>query len=109
MKSLFNPAIKLMNRLKYRQKFVLITLLLVAPLAMVLFLLLSGIDEGTTMAQSELDGTRYLRPLRQLLEHLPEEKIMATGVVGGNQALKSLAVAKQAQVAQDFEALRQVD
>ena len=98
-----------MNRLKYRQKFVLITLLLVAPLAMVLFLLLSGIDESTSMAQSELDGTRYLRPLRQLLEHLPEEKILATGFVSGNQDLKSLVLAKQAQVAQDFEALHQVD
>lgn len=98
-----------MNRLRYRQKFVLITLLLAAPLAMVLFLLLSSIDEGTRMSQSELDGTRYLRPLRQLLEHLPEEKILATGVVGGNPALKSLAVAKQTQVAADFEALKQVD
>src|SRR3954470_16411688 len=109
MKSLFNPAITLMNRLRYRQKFVLITVLLVVPLAVVLFLLISAIDEGTNMAQSELEGTRYLRPLRQLLEHLPEEKILAYGVVNGNTALKALAVSKQTQVAQDFDALKKAD
>ena len=109
MKFLFNPAITLMNRLKYRQKFVLITLLLVMPLAMVLFLLLSVIDDGTNMAQNEMYGASYLRPLRQLLEHLPEEKILAYGVLNGNSALRPLVIDKQAQVAQDFEALKKAD
>ncbi|MDB5082315.1 MAG: luxQ 1 [Chloroflexi bacterium] len=109
MKFLFNPAITLMNRLKYRQKFVLITLLLVMPLAMVLFLLLSVIDEGTSMAQKEIYGTRYLRPLRLLLEYLPEEKMLANAVVSGNTALRTQAVAKQVQVGQVFEALKKVD
>src|SRR4030095_2045812 len=69
MKQLFTPAIALMNRLTYPRKFVLISLLLVAPLALALTFLILSIDTGVGVARLELQGNAYLRPLRKLMEH----------------------------------------
>ena len=46
MKRFFDPAITFLNRLKYPQKFTVISLLFVLPLALVMFLLISEIDVG---------------------------------------------------------------
>ena len=67
MRKLFNPAVTLMNRLKYPQKFILISLLFVLPLALVMILLIPSINERLDFAQQEKDGNVYLRPLRRLL------------------------------------------
>lgn len=69
MKKLFSPAVALMNRLRYPQKFILISLLFVLPLALVILLLIPSLDERIDFAQQEKYGNEYLRPLRRLLEH----------------------------------------
>ena len=77
MKKLFNPAISLMNRLKYPQKFVLISLLFVLPLALVMTSLIKEINSRIEFAQKEIYGDAYLRPLRSMLEHTLENKMLA--------------------------------
>ena len=62
-----DPAIALMNRLKYPQKFALISLLFLLPLAIVMYFFYSEINASLAFSRKELDGTLYLRPLRQLL------------------------------------------
>jgi sigma-B regulation protein RsbU (phosphoserine phosphatase) len=63
---LFKPAIALMNRLRYPQKFFLISLLFVLPLALVMNFLLSEISSRVEFAQKEIYGNIYLRPISQL-------------------------------------------
>jgi PAS domain S-box-containing protein len=91
IKMLFNPAIWLMNRLTYRWKFGLISLLFIAPLALVMSLFVVSINKQIASARKEIQGGVYLRPLRQLLEH----------------SLHPLASWSQAN--SDFERLRNVD
>ncbi len=74
--TLFNPAIALMNRLKYPQKFFLISLLFVLPLALVISLLLSEFDSRIDFAQKELYGNAYLRPLNQLWQYIPKRQLV---------------------------------
>ena len=62
----FQPAIALMNRLKYPQKFLLISVVFSMPLILAMYLLLSEIHTRIDFAQQELYGTQYLRPLNQL-------------------------------------------
>jgi hypothetical protein len=61
VKRLFDPAVELMNHLSYPQKFTLISLLFVLPLALVLFLLVSEIENGIEFARKEATGDVYLR------------------------------------------------
>jgi len=68
LKMPFQPATWLINRLKYPQKFVLISAIFLLPLGLALFLLLSEIQSRIDFANKELQGIHYLRPLRQLQE-----------------------------------------
>jgi PAS domain S-box-containing protein len=72
---LFKPAITLMNQLKYPQKFFLISVLFVLPLALVMNFLLSEINSRVEFAQKELYGTTYLRPISQLWQHIPKRQL----------------------------------
>ena len=72
---LFKPAIALMNQLKYPQKFFLISLLFVLPLALVMNFLLSEINSRVEFAQKEIYGNAYLRPISQLWKHIPKRQL----------------------------------
>jgi PAS domain S-box-containing protein len=72
---LFKPAIALMNRLKYPQKFFLISLLFVLPLALVMNLLISELDSRIEFTQKEIYGSTYLRPISQLWLYIPERQL----------------------------------
>jgi sigma-B regulation protein RsbU (phosphoserine phosphatase) len=74
--SIFKPAIALMNRLKYPQKFFLISLLFVLPLALVMNLLISELDSRIEFTQKEIYGTAYLRPINQLWQYIPQRQLL---------------------------------
>jgi len=94
-----------MNRLKYPQKFALISLIFAIPLATVMFLLLSEINERIDFAQKEIIGDAYLRPLRKLLEHLPQAKTLAHLYASGQITVRPQLIEQQATINQDFEDL----
>ncbi len=109
MDKLFNPAIWLMNRLSYRRKFGLISLLFISPLALVLILFIFSVNDRIAFAQKEIDGDAYLRPLRRLLEHTLHHKWLAQDYLSGNTSLKRDILADQAQMDEDFEQLREIN
>ncbi len=74
-----------MNRLKYPQKFFLISLLFVLPLALVMNLLLSELDSRIEFTQKEIYGNAYLRPISQLWQYIPQRQLILQ-----NQFYKSL-------------------
>jgi phosphoserine phosphatase RsbU/P len=82
---IFKPAIALMNRLKYPQKFFLISLLFVLPLGLVMNLLLSELDSRIEFTQKEIYGNAYLRPISQLWQYIPQRQLILQ-----NQFYKSL-------------------
>ena len=109
MKKLFNPAIALMNRLSYPRKFVLISLLLIVPLALVMTFFTLTINSSIEVAQQEIDGDAYLRPLHKLLQHTLDEKELTNEYLSGNFSLRETIVNNQSQIDKDFEELRAID
>jgi signal transduction histidine kinase/DNA-binding response OmpR family regulator len=99
------PALFVMNRLTYPQKFVLISLLFALPLALVMYLLISEINDRIEFAQKEVQGNRYLRALRQLLEHVTHSRSLAYDYTGGKVSLRPELVRNQVELERDFEAL----
>jgi phosphoserine phosphatase RsbU/P len=85
----FRPALFVMNRLRSPQKFVLISLLFALPLALVMYLLISEIDDRIEFAQKEMQGNQYLRPLRRLLEHITHSRWLAYDYAGGRVSLRA--------------------
>lgn len=75
-RSFLAPAVSLLNRLTYPQKFTLLSCLLLLPLAVALPPLLSEIESQVAFAQSERQGLQLLRPIQAysngLLRNLQE-------------------------------------
>jgi PAS domain-containing protein len=80
--SWFQPATRLINRLKYPQKFALLSFVLLLPLALALYLLLSEIQGQINFATKELEGLHYLQalePFQQgLLQPTPTGTVSST-------------------------------
>ena len=83
MRALFAPAIALMNRLSYPQKFTLISFLFLSLLGLVLTFLYLEIRRDIDFAEQELTGTAYLRPLRVLLQHAEMDRMLVQRYMGG--------------------------
>ena len=63
-RSFLGPAVNLLNRLSYPQKFTLLSCLLLLPLAVALPPLLTEIESQIAFAQSERQGLELLKPIQ---------------------------------------------
>src|SRR6185295_3962256 len=94
----FRPVIALMHRLKYPQKFLLISLLFILPLGLVLSQFLSVINGKIDFTRKEIDGNTYLRPLRQLLELALLHQLFTQDYLNGNTGLQAALEQNQLQI-----------
>ncbi len=109
MKGLLAPAIAVMNRLKYPYKLGLITTLLLVPLGFVMYFFISEVNIGIGIAEKELKGTRYLRALERLLQHLPEARLAAHRYSTGDVTARPELINKQSEIDADIAAIESVD
>lgn len=109
MRAIFAPAAGLMARLKFPQRFGLITLLFLLPLGIALFMLMSRIDRDMAFAENEMRGTAFLRPAHSLFRHTLADWLLSQSAARGldvnDQALEDNA----AQIDRDFAALLSAD
>src|SRR5262245_26089128 len=91
------PFWRVLDRLSYPQKFVLISLLFIVPLAAFFPLIYQQSENIRKYGTFELYGTRYLRPLQNLLRDAQQHEQLSRAVRAGqsnNTELSSL----QAQI-----------
>src|SRR5687767_3100650 len=100
--ALLRPAVALMNRLSYPKKFALISLLLALPFALVTYLLTREINARIEFSERELDGDKYLRPLRRMLEHTLHSHLLAQDFSPEDVARKPELRRKLEAVQEDF-------
>jgi PAS domain S-box-containing protein len=105
MSQLLRPAIALMNRLRYPQKFLLISLLFIVPLALVMALLIAEVNARANFSQKEKYGTEYLRGVHRLLEDALHEQAIAHAYMNGDATLAAEFTRAQAQIDDDLVAI----
>jgi len=98
-----------MNRLRYPRKFALISLLFAVPLGFTLYLLVSAINQQVEFAEKEIVGNAYLRPLRNLMEHVPEARLLAGVYARGDVTVRPELLERMAKVDEDLAQLQAVD
>jgi signal transduction histidine kinase/DNA-binding response OmpR family regulator len=98
MKSFFRPAIILMNRLLYPQKFLLVGLLLLLPLALVLSQYVVQINKDIDFASKEQSGVEYLVPLTRFLQGIQQHWTRSIAYTHGENAAEPLLRAKQQEI-----------
>lgn len=77
IRAIFTPSMTLMGRLNYVEKFVLISVLFAAPLAAVMCAYITDANAQIDFTRSELQGTRYLRPLFTLYADVLQSRYLA--------------------------------
>lgn len=103
------PVVALMNRLTYREKFLLISVLFAAPLALVMNFLISELADRGDFTRKEAMGTRYLRPLMTLFQHAGQARLLARDHADGVRGAEAALMLKAKQMDADFAALAAVD
>jgi methyl-accepting chemotaxis protein len=89
-----NPAAGLIGRLRYSQKFLLIGLVLIAPLIYVVVSYLGVQSRDTSFAVKERVGVVYLRPATQLLDRVVRARAVAVRVAARKTDRAAFAAAR---------------
>src|SRR5688500_25954 len=97
------------HNLKVSQKLMLISVFFVMPDALMLYLFITGINVNSEFARKELKGNQYQRPLEDLLELIPEHRLLAQRVRVGEAMADVELTRKQQQIDRAFDALEAVD
>ena len=111
MRALLAPGVALMNRLRYPQKFTLVSLVFAVPLGLMMYLWLAETGQRLAFARKERAGLEYVVALRRLLEPLalapgeipPPEVTEKIGVVDAVDA----RLGSELQATEAWQTLRQ--
>lgn len=87
IKRIFNPAIRILNRLSYRQKFSLIAALILLPMALTMFFLMQALNNDINVARHQQDGLKYNRALKNFVMEVPKHGVIAQNYLTGNKGL----------------------
>ena len=103
--SLVTPGMRLLRRMRYPHKFLLLSFLMALPLAFVMNQLFHEINTGVHIAHDELDGMAYLRPLNRMQALLPWARRAAQA--GSSESASSGRWRGMAQMEEAFKAAQQ--
>jgi signal transduction histidine kinase/DNA-binding response OmpR family regulator len=88
MKTFFRPAVRLMNTLKYPQKFFLVGLVLLLPLTLVLSQYIAQIENDINFSAQEQLGLEYNQPVVRFLQLIQQHSALSIAYLSGNLTLQ---------------------
>ncbi len=103
--SILWPAERIMGRLRYAQKFMLIFILFMVPLLVSGYLLVKEIGADVHSLENERQGVLYIGALRNLFEHVPQHRGMTYAYLNGDTNFRQKAIDKSKQVEDDFKSM----
>src|SRR5258707_5065034 len=109
MKSLFSPAIALMNSLKYPQKSLLIGLLLLLPFAVAMRAYLLQVNSTVGFSAKEQLGLEYIDPVIQLLFQAEQHAALAVVRSSNDTSFDADFSANEAAIAKTIADIDRVD
>jgi len=86
---LFNPAVSLMKKLKYPQKFALISCSILALVAGIIYLFMSNLQPQIDFNSKENLGVEYITPVKDLLSDVQQHRYMTDIYLKGDKSVKS--------------------
>src|SRR5690348_16803654 len=109
MIALFKPAVFVINRLKYLQKFLLISVLFSLPLGLALFFFLAEINAQIALAAKERIGLEYIGATRELICHLQDYRDADFASRNGTNTFTLPTEMASKQIVHDMRTLDAVD
>ena len=97
------------NRLPLGKKFATICCLFVFPIAVALYIIVSGYSQNVSTARLEQAGNAYQRPLVRLLEQIPLHRELVIKCLRGSPDARGQLAETRGRIDQAFEALHDAD
>lgn len=107
IRTLFSPAIRLMNRLNYPRKFAVLGSMVLFAFVVVVYNLYTSLSADIRAARHELEGIARIRTLTHAVQVLQKHRGLAAGELGGVVAMQPEREAREAQVTAAFDTLVQ--
>ena len=98
-----------LKRLPISRRLLLISVSYSLPIAVLLYFVVSGINQDIQFATLEKYGNAYQRPLSLLLEHLSQHQCMVSQALAGSTTQQALLFGKQAEIDKAFGMLQAVN
>jgi methyl-accepting chemotaxis protein len=105
MKTLFAPAIALLNRVGYTKKFAIMGALALMAIAVLLLNLFLSLHRVIDSSLQERSGLQVLVPLAHALQQLQAHRGLSAGVLNGNTAMEEQRAATEKAVAGAVQAV----
>jgi methyl-accepting chemotaxis protein len=105
MKTLFAPAIALLNRVAYPRKFAIMGALALVASAVLVVNLYQSLHRVIDSSQRELAAVAMIKPIARLVQHLQVHRGLSSGVLNGNEAMQEARAARGKQVSEAVQAV----
>lgn len=102
LKGIFTPAVALMGRLRYWQKFIVITILFTIPLGYIFFSFILQTNKSLVVTEKETIGVQYVSPVLSFLQHVQQHRGAASLYRRGEQSFKTLLDEKVQSINEDI-------
>jgi PAS domain S-box-containing protein len=103
------PMLDWFQKLKVSHKLMLISIFFVLPDSVMLYLFITAINDNIHFAEMESKGNEYQRPLEELLELLPQHRLLAFQALSGETKSRAQLDKKQREINAAFQRLEEVD
>jgi diguanylate cyclase (GGDEF)-like protein/PAS domain S-box-containing protein len=107
MNKLFSPAIALMNRLSYTRKFMVLGLIYLIAITVVVYALYASLNQVVRSSQRQLEGIELIKPISRTIQFMQQHRGLSTGVLGGNEAMRTQRKSKEIEAAAAFNSIEQ--
>ena len=105
MEKFFKPAIRLVNRLTYPQKIIIICLLFLLPLGTLFYQMSAEIGNQIAEARNERTGVVYCTRIRALLGDMFQRALVEGAYQNGETSTRAVLAGEDAVINFDFKAL----
>ncbi len=102
LEGIFAPAVMLMSRLRYWQKFVTLTILFTIPVGFALFSYITQIQQRIAFAEKEIIGVQYISSVLSLLQNLQQHRGMASLYLNGEESFLPRLEEKKKNIEDNF-------
>ncbi len=106
---ILKPFVAVISRLKYAQKFILLSLLFVGPLIFLLSIWLIDLQKEIKSAGKEAAGVEYIEALVPLILDIQQHRGLANGYLNGDKASESNLAVNGKQIDTDIDLISKAE
>ncbi|AWE06025.1 hypothetical protein DCE79_00750 [Lysinibacillus sp. 2017] len=106
---IFSPIIRLLNKMKYSQKFLIIGFILLVPLFWVSLSYLGTMRDETNQIEKRVEGAEYNLALKDVLQYAQQTRGLNVTLLTGDESVKGTLEETVEKVDQAFEKIQTLE